>query len=53
MRLSTINSTIKIPYCFIDTDTVPYRFVLNGIHPYLQFSIPLFLSPHGANRLIF
>ena len=32
MESSTINSTIKILYCFIGIDTVTVAFILKGIH---------------------
>ena len=32
MESSTINSTVKILYCFIGTGTVTVPFILKGIH---------------------
>ena len=35
MQQSIINSTVKLLYHFIVT--VPYYFILIGIHPYLKY----------------
>ena len=34
MQLNTISCTIKEAYNSIGIDTLPYSFILRGIHPY-------------------